>query len=310
LRINRIVIITAVLLTGCAGPQTSAPPTASPTRSGAAEQTVLAELNETSTMADTLGTKMTSALARCMARHGHRQMESSLKADSRRPAAVPRPALGIHPLELGPTTVAEATKYGMIGVGLGFSEVSAPSVVSKNKEYDEAGEVCLSRELSGAGELAEARQRWSQVLNESRLSLVKRTEPAIKAILMARVNCVRQSGYGKLVGSRFLAGDLKNELQRIGVTPGRHLESKAQPAVPREGTVTVYPTERQIYQPSTSERKFAVVYVACGDCMNFRKKLADVVTPAVEAEAKERADVIRKYHRTFSDGLVRQRDWR
>ena len=227
MRLRGIVIISivaTVVLSGCATheidarpTETNAHPTDSATPGHVAAQPALATLNETAAMSNKVGSNTALALGRCLARRGHPQMVSALTNGAIRQPDVPRPALGIHPLELGPTSATESAKYGMTGVGLAFSGVPAPNVVSKNKKYDEASAACLSSELSGSQELAQARQEWSKVLNEARRSLVKRTEPGNRRILEARLSCVRKSGYPKLIGSRFLEGDLPEELERIGV---------------------------------------------------------------------------------------------
>jgi hypothetical protein len=160
----------------------------------------------------------------------------------------------------------------MTGVGLAFSGTPAPTVASRNRKFDEANNTCLVHDLPGANTLEDARQQGSQVLNESRRSLLNHDEPAIKKLLLSRLERVRRTGYPKLISSKFLPGATAQELRRLNIQPGKYVGPRHKSNRPPDGFVTTYPTVPRSYKPSPAEVKFALTYIACGHTLGFSKK--------------------------------------
>lgn len=233
----------------------------------------------------------------CMARSGFPQLKRAHSASGHRSPLASYQPLDIHPLELGPTTTAQARRFGVIGVSLAFREPESPTVVSRNRQYDRAYAKCHERGQDGwVGSATRTVSRAHDLMNGLRRAHLATSEAAISDLLKGRLKCVRREGYGEVRPREWL-GDksLEDLLRSVGVTPGVEFPG-TEPmlgAVANGDITIVYPRRAARYVPSPSEVKFAVVYVRCGERLGFRQELKKAQLSSQRSQMHENAAGIR-----------------
>lgn len=213
-------------------------------------------------------------VARCMQMRGWPQLR---KAAGRVRAgigvAVHSPVV-VHRLELGPGTLAEARRYGVVGVELAFDESESAGVISRDPRFNRALASC-ERSFPWQRRARTLVTRAQVTLDELRRAFLAMVEPDIGNLLAERLTCVRENGYPMLDADRFLRLPIDEGLRSVGVRPGR-FEGGRRP-IPRiaKGAVTIVPPRTvRGYTPTPAEVAFAVAYVRCGRAMGFDARLA------------------------------------
>lgn len=209
--------------------------------------------------------------------------------------------LRIDPGDFGPSTRAEADRFGMIGSELAANG-SVGAVVANDPAFDAAAHRCddwiygvLVPGLRGLQSEAAA------FVDDVRARLVHRVSRAVEPSLRVRVDCTRRAGYPGLTTARFLrAGSMQEVLRHAGVEAGRITGAREVPRREhlRRGEIVVLPpapTAR--YVPSPDEVRFARVYVDCGHRAGFTRtsRLAvDGARSVLEDVMRGASDVLRR----------------
>lgn len=214
-----------------------------------------------------------------------------------------RPALGVHAAELGPTSAAQATAYGMLGTGLLFTDPHSPIVESTAAAYDAALTGCMS-ELPDARVIFERLAGWRTLTDELRQDLLTRVEPPLRKILRRQLGCVRRTGYAELPINTFLDGDTRTALRTLQIPVGTFsAEPTDPPPLPPDTTRVVPAPPQQTYTPTPAEVAFALTYVRCGRATRLEVALENVVGPVAEELVAGHAYVVESYDAYFADRL-------
>lgn len=286
-------LLGGLLLSACA-PEFAPPPLDAPVASYAAD------LGGTVAAAAAVTGDLGELRARCLDSLGYPQALRALAyADDPTPADDP---LGIAPGDFGPSTPAEAERFGMIGSELSGADARAGAIVSRDPGFDGAAERCDHWIYDSAVPGLRALQSQAAAfVDDVRAELVGLVSDAVEPSLRARVVCTRRAGYPGLTVGRFLAASSMREILGFAGVEAGHVEPGGPDVLRRdavgEGEVAVFPpVPGPRYLPSGAEVRFARAYAECGRATGFARVTGSAVVRArslLEVERREESDGLR-----------------
>jgi len=287
-------LLLALGLTGCGKDQQAEPAPTTSTEAPARE--VLPEnvdgldvssLQDMAVLADGLEDRLRANVRECMAEQGFPQLIQAQQLSTTHDAQGRRDMLRIDPLETGPYTVEQARSHGMVGSALLLDKGEPGSVISRDPAFDRAQEACVERFSKRANRDVESIiSQFFQLQNAARSELLQATEQRVRALLLRRLECVRDSGYPSLDPGRAVeVSSLADLLRSVGITPAEvQQQQPKEPDVKKGQVVVLAPTPPAVYSPPAEEVEFALAYVRCGEQQRFVEQLESI-------QAKERARV-------------------
>ncbi len=273
-----------LLVSGCGGPDFTKPSLSGLVVSEAQPQESSRRVQHALITARTLSARVGHVRGACLEAQGYPQFNESLSL--RRPAqgAFTTGPLAIPMIEFGPSTRAEASRFGFGGAETAVDDGDHGFLISKSSEFDRVGTRCdewLYDELAPGLELLQTRA--AKLSGRAGTDLARRVSRAIEPLLLERLRCVRRHGYPQLEPAAVLStktgGDL---LAAVGVAPGQLVQEPfdADSRV-RAGEIGVFPPPpAPTYRPSRAEVALASVYADCGLAQHFRKRARAVVRQA------------------------------
>lgn len=251
-------------------------------------------------IARTLPSTVGEVRAECLDQQGH--PEAKQARDLRRPAAgvQRREPLAIALLDFGPTTRAEARRWGLAGTELAFDEGDTGIVISRDPAYDLAAEHCdgwIYDDLAPG--LRQDQSDLAAFVDAVANDFVERVGEAVTPVLAERVRCVARDHPGVTVDDVLAADSMLEILAAAEVEPGARVDPPAGPTEEdvRSGEVGVFaPVPAATYAPSPEEVGFALRYADCATSTHFVERVA-------AAEEKAR-DAVRRRHADDAAALV------
>ncbi len=239
--------------------------------------------------------------AACLQQQGRDELDRALR--QRRQPARPEltQPLTVLPIEFGPSSSAEARRFGFAGTAVALDEGEVGAVVSRDPVYDRLAERCdgwMYERARGLQEAQASASRFSEVVDGAfHDELVRLLDDAIER----RLDCVRVR-YPALPSWSALQQMNEDELlARLRIVPGRVLRggglAPSERLVP-VGRVRVFaPLGRDRYRPSAAEVRFATAFADCARRTGFERALAAATPRAVvsiETRFGVRADRLRR----------------
>ena len=271
------MIVIGVSVSGCATESQERPvldaATTSPSQS---PEDTFRDLDD---LAAALGDRSNQFLSDCMQGQGFPQLAQAAEMRVDRQPIGQRGALMVDPLEAGPYTEAQASSFGILGLGDAFRDDEPGYVVSRSETFDTGLVACQGSLAERAGaDVLFLLQAFDELSQELRNRLVTASLGAFDELLLARFACVRSSGYPSLtVDTQASSSDL---LASVEVPEGSFQENtEASPdafSEPADGAVVVRPPDPiSVYSPSLREIAFALTYVECGRGIDFVDRWQD-----------------------------------
>lgn len=243
----------------------------------------------------TIGDIHEQLIASCMSSSGYFELEEArqLRVDLK-----PLAHSGMvfwHPLETGPTTMAEAEVFGLRGVSLAFQQSLSGSIVGSNWAFARALNSCQESvdDLIGLA-ITETVKKWVRDYSEIRKSFIGRVERVANPVLEPQLVCfAREAGIAEDV---VLLIDRDTMLDSIGVEAG--LFSRHEPPELPVGEIEVYPRLPVTYLPTPAEIVLSKHFVNCAQKNNLVERILEVQqVPRTETLAE------------FESLLADYRDW-
>lgn len=188
--------------------------------------------------------------------------------------------LRIDPLETGPATEAQATRFGLIGARDGFDGLRAAYVVSRSPKYDQRFARCRQDFAKKLGhEAAPILQSFTTLTNTMHSEFLQHSAAPVTRLLSARIACLRSSGYPTI--TRDLEASMDTLVASAKIAPGtrRAAAPWTEPKPDRGQVVVSPPAPANVYLPGPAEIALARAYVRCGIRQNFTTRLAQVQVP-------------------------------
>lgn len=222
-----------------------------------------------------------TAVAGCLKDKGFPQLATA-QSKPRSEAPARRPAVGVSLLEMGPTTVEEADRYGLLGVGAAFEDPSRATVESTMPAYDDALTACIDDVVPAAAAAFTTLGQWRELADEGRRQVLDAAEPAVRRALERRVSCLRSNGYPQVDVAAFLSDDLAQALAELGISPGTRRGGLPEPDPLPPGRLRVLPAAPPSrYEPTAAEQALGRAFVECAERTGFRQAVRAAVHPAV-----------------------------
>lgn len=287
-----VVLVLVTTLSGCLSEakQSDPVPLPIPTTQGMPSSP---KLDDVLAAGHQLGGLRGHLVANCMAMAGYPEPLRAVGMSVDLPAAYVSTATHIVPIDLGPSTEADARAYGYAGTTFPINAGGGSGIIiSRDPNFDMQADRCQKRLDAELPNLSPIQSKAAALSNRVREDFVRHASIRLRDDLLSRFRCVQRRGYPRLDPHRALQQEPLQLLRSMSVNPGREVDIYEQPteADVAAGSVGVFPPDPpRSYQPSWSEEKFALTYVRCGREQRFADALQ-----SVEADAKDY--VSRKYH--------------
>jgi hypothetical protein len=218
-------------------------------------------------------------------------------------------------IDFGPSTMAEASRYGFGGSTFPIDAGGDGVVVSRNPAFDAAAEECnrqLKQQFPGFSRLQGRSARFSSAV---RTTFVDRLTPLVARPLLDRLACVRDAGYPALDPDQALESDDIGDILRLaGVQPGHEVVGPAPPdrSDVELGDQEAFPPQPpRRYEVSEEELAFSQTYVLCGQETSFVTRVRSAVRAARDRTApryKVRARKLAMHLRELAHAIARSND--
>ncbi len=238
-------------------------------------------------------------VAQCMSDAGFPQL-LELDADSRSAAGLSSAntnrLTSIQPHEMGPYTESQAREFGLLGsVHIGRTPDSI--VRSNDPAYHRQYALCDEASLGDRGQFADAEvESLALAASDLRYAISSqfrtRTIPGQGELLRERLTCLTESGYGSVDPEALLSDQSwTDSLRRFGIQPGetRIISEAGEEFDPLDVDAPLPPGETRLirsadmptetYYPSAEEVELALVYVRCGEEIDFVERLEELQIP-------------------------------
>lgn len=230
-------------------------------------------LSDMGSLADAIDDRINAEVRNCMSQAGFPQLVKAREMTVGHQRQGNQDPLRIDPLEMGPYNAEQARSHGMVGSVLLVGDAREPgSVISRDPAYDSALTNCQAQgnKLANA-DVPQLLGQVSDLRNTVRSELLDATDTQLRALLVKRLECVRDGGYPSLDPANAAASDsFADLLKNIGISPAEiQQEQRPEPAIKAGQVLVVPPAQPARYSPPAAEVDFALAYVRCGEKQRF-----------------------------------------
>ena len=248
----------------------------------------------------TIGDDYERLVASCVSASGHIELEEVRQpgtGSNTNPAAHSGMVFW-HPLETGPTTMAEAETFGLRGVSLAFQQTSGDVIVGSNLVYDRTLRSCresVDKKTNAA--ITETLKKWVGDYSEVRRSFIDWIEPVAKPVSETQLLCfAREAGIAEDV---VMLLDRDAMLDHIGIGSG--LFSQQVPPELPAGEIAIYPRSPATYSPPAAEIDLAKHFVNCAQRTNLVERILEVQRVPRKETLAEFEDLLTSYRNWAND---------
>ena len=243
----------------------------------------------------TIGDEHEQLIASCMSSSGHFELEEARQLTEDVQPVAHSGMVFWHPLETGPTTMAEAELFGLRGVSLAFQRPLSGSVVGSNRDFARALKSCQKFvEDMISLPITETIKKWVKDYSEIRRYFINRLEPVAYPVLETQLLCfAREAGIAEDV---VLLVDRDTMLDGIGVESGRF--SRYEPPESPVGEIAVHPRFSVTYLPTPTEIALSKHFVNCAQKNNLVERI-------LEVQQEPRRETLSEFENLLAD----YRDW-